>query len=69
MSKLVCPVCKGEIQLGVAINPSERYGEKSGIAPSQFPLTVNSMELISVYKCSSCGYSCDDKRDLLEANE
>lgn len=67
MSKLVCPECQGEIQLGVAINPLGRWDDgRQGIAPSHFPLTVNNMELISVYKCTSCGYSCDDERDLLE---
>ena len=66
MSKLVCPKCKSEIQLGVAINPLGKWGERQGISPSHFPLTVNNIELISVYKCTSCGYSCDDERDLLE---
>lgn len=28
MTKLVCPECKGEIGLGIAINPEDEYGAR-----------------------------------------
>lgn len=64
MTKLVCPECKGEIGLGIAINPGGEYGARYMLP---VPL-VNSetMIMIDVYKCKSCGYSCDDEYDLLE---
>lgn len=58
-----CPECKGEIQLGIAIHPNEEYGARYLVKPSL--ITHKTMELISVYKCKSCGYSCDDYNDLI----
>jgi rubrerythrin len=67
MTDLVCPECKGEIGLGIAINPETEYGARYMLP---VPL-VNSetMIMIDVYKCKSCGYSCDDEYNLMEVEE
>jgi hypothetical protein len=67
MNNLVCPKCKGEIRLGIAICPVEEYGARY-FGP-QPPITHKTMNIIDVYKCKSCGYSCDDHYNLLEINE
>lgn len=65
MTDLVCPECKGEIQIGVAINPGRVFGERiCFLGPT--PLNHKTLNIIDVYKCKSCGYSCDDGCDLLE---
>lgn len=55
-----CPECGGDIQLGTAIDPG--YHSCFYTLPS---ITYENLELISVFKCKSCGYSCDDYRDLI----
>jgi Zn ribbon nucleic-acid-binding protein len=56
-----CPECKGQIQLGVAIAPEE----EGGCWWWRPPITYKNLELIPVYKCVNCGYSCNDVRNLV----
>jgi len=56
-----CPECKGEIKLGIAIKPEP----ESSCFYNPPPITHKTMELISVYKCMSCGYSCNNEYDLI----
>ena len=58
-----CPECGGEIGLGIAIRPEMEYGSRYLIPVP--PLKNEDIEIISVYKCKSCGYSCDHKYDLI----
>jgi DNA-directed RNA polymerase subunit RPC12/RpoP len=63
MINLKCPECGGKIQLGVAIHPNEEYGARYLVKPPL--ITHKNLELIPVYKCMDCGYSCNDDRDLI----
>ena len=63
MTNPQCPECKGQIQLGVAIAPEEEGG-RNGCWWSPSPITHKNLELIPVYKCMNCGYSCNDNRNL-----
>ena len=65
MTNLVCPECKGKIQKGVAINPSEVFGERVCFTGPTL-LNHKTLNIIDVYKCKSCGYSCDDEYNLKE---
>jgi DNA-directed RNA polymerase subunit RPC12/RpoP len=58
-----CPECGGKIQLGIAIDKG--YHSCFGTPP---PITHETMELIPVFKCMSCGYSCDNEIDLVWKN-
>jgi hypothetical protein len=63
MTNLVCPVCNGEIGLGIAINPEGEYGARYMLP---VPLVASeTMVMIDVYKCKKCGYSCDDECDII----
>lgn len=65
MTNLVCPECKGEIQMGVAIHPGGVFGER--ICWMEPPLLNHeTIKMIDVYKCKSCGYSCDNEYNLME---
>jgi predicted RNA-binding Zn-ribbon protein involved in translation (DUF1610 family) len=59
-----CPECGGEIQLGVAIVPEWEGGRPSCFF-TPLKITHKNLELTSIYKCKSCGYSCDDYNDLI----
>ena len=59
-----CPECKGQIQLGVAIAPEGEDG-RYGCWWWRPPITHKNLELIPVYKCMNCGYSCNDVRNLV----
>lgn len=63
-----CPECAGKIQLGIAIRSEEEYGARYCFFNPP-PITHKTMKIIPVYKCMSCGYSCDDDRDLLWKND
>jgi len=60
-----CPKCEGQIISGIAIDP----GPGSGCFYTPPPITYENIELIPVFKCMSCGYSCDDYRDLEMKND
>ena len=64
MTNPQCPECKGQIQLGVAIAP-EGEGGRNGCWWSPSLITHKNLELIPVYKCMNCGYSCNDDRNLV----
>ena len=63
MTNLVCPECKGQIQMGVAIDPK---CEPRFCFMGPILLNHETIEVIDVYKCKSCGYSCDNEYDLME---
>jgi len=67
MTNAQCPECKGKIGLGIAIRPEMDYGARY-IIPVP-PLKNDDIEIISVYKCMNCGYSCDDLQDLVWKND
>lgn len=59
-----CPECGGKIQLGIAIDAEP--SKCCFYTPP--PITHETMELIPVFKCMSCGYSCDNEIDLVWKN-
>ena len=68
MTNLVCPECKGEIKIGVAINPGGVFNERVCFS-GPTPLNHKTLNMIGVYKCKKCGYSCDDEYNLMEVEE
>ena len=68
MTNPQCPECKGQIQLGVAIAPEGEDG-RYGCWWWRPPITHKNLELIPVYKCVNCGYSCNDVRNLVWEND
>jgi rubredoxin len=61
MKNYYCPECAGDIDLGNAIDPIEEY-----LSRYISPVNYKNIEVINVYKCKNCGYSCDDLRDILK---
>ncbi len=51
----VCPVCKAQFVVGKAIDP----GEPSRCFHTPETITADTLKLVDVFKCSSCGHSDD----------
>jgi DNA-directed RNA polymerase subunit RPC12/RpoP len=60
LNEIKCSECSGEIKLGIAIHPDKEYGARYLINPPL--INHKTIELISVYKCKSCGYSEGSKQ-------
>jgi DNA-directed RNA polymerase subunit RPC12/RpoP len=63
-----CPECSGKIHLGVAIVP-EWEGGRTSCFFTPLKITHKNLELIPVYKCMVCGYSCNNEYDLIWSEE
>ncbi len=58
MKNYYCPECSGDIEIGIAIEPVIEYSCR--YISLVHPVNYKNMNIINVYKCKSCGYSCDE---------
>lgn len=58
---MICPICKVEMKIGFAIEPSFQENSRGGIVAKDDIMNVNELKLIKCWKCPLCGHSDDGR--------
>ena len=59
----VCPVCGGNMKIGIGINPTRPDRYKNALGGPEGLITHKYLILSEVIKCISCGHSKDIIKD------